>query len=616
MPPAPKSPPPSATRKAPKAKGAESQNVTDLREKIKSFLASQGMIKGHSGPSQRGAPNAEETPEERATLKLASEGYPSSASESPPGNLLVLSNEDGIRHTQVSNVRGEDGPWGQSPFPTGSNYEAHPILHHSPQTNTRQESPPFNGYQEQQYDPSLMTHNSTTIAPSSWTSIPHIAPINSALIPIHGSTFGPSYSYAPGADEYIGFSASPDTPSPPSYTIHLGLPTHGANDEWIQRYVAHKLMDKQYQLADDPINKIILESIQSGTARASASFLATVYFQRKQFAGKYRALGDMSIQEKYAQLEGVLQKGQHDNNDALGALNVISAFLFDGGFGEWQGWLELAVKQSMHILKTGRYMNLKDALINCTGVEQFIVKTTIWFDVLASVTTMRLPSLDEPIQELFNPSQASVHEVTSSGATSLSMMTVMGCEGRIIWAIAQISRLANMKQAYADRGALDTQMLVRRMAEIDTHLEPPDDSLFAGEEVHRVYTSEVFRNATRLYLYTVVHGDFPNVFPIRKAVEDTFAALKRARDYNNSVGQIVLRSTVFAVFMIGCLCKDRDSQQRMFSQLSDGDEETVYGNYKGVTEVMDAVWAERARSKAKDPVPWRQKLHETRLLLV
>ncbi|KAK1231704.1 hypothetical protein PQX77_005190 [Marasmius sp. AFHP31] len=207
MPAAPKSPSSaSATRKAPKAKGAkcdekpddqgrcetcvrlrlqclgfgakrpdwlrESQNVTDLRDKIKTFLASQGMIKGHSGPSQRTQSHPEEPQEERATLKLASEGYPSSASESPPANLLVLSSsaEENIRHAQVSNVRSEDG-WSGAPFPTSSMHENHPVLHHSPQA-TRAESPPFNGnangFQEQQYDPSLMTtttHNSTTIAP-------------------------------------------------------------------------------------------------------------------------------------------------------------------------------------------------------------------------------------------------------------------------------------------------------------------------------------------------------------------------------------------------------------------------------------------------------------------
>ena len=89
------------------------------------------MIKGHSGPSQRSQSRPEESQEERATLKLATEGYPSSASESPPAtNLLVLSNEETIRHTQVSNVRGEDGHWGGSSFPTGSNYESHPSTPH------------------------------------------------------------------------------------------------------------------------------------------------------------------------------------------------------------------------------------------------------------------------------------------------------------------------------------------------------------------------------------------------------------------------------------------------------------------------------------------------------
>ncbi|KAL0060183.1 hypothetical protein AAF712_013030 [Marasmius tenuissimus] len=593
----------------------ESQNVTDLRDKIKSFLASQGMIKGHSGPSQRTQTHPEESQEERATLKLASEGYPSSASESPPANNhLVLSSsaEGNIRHAQVSvsNVR-EDGHWAGSPFPTGSIHETHPVLHHSPQA-TRPESPVFDGnntgFQEPQYDPSLMapTHNSTTIAPPPY------------LVPIHASSYGSSYSWAPRpGDEDMVYNVASTFGAPEgalSLTIPAALRTHGLNDEWVQRYIEYRVLNKQYQLADDRISEIIIDSIQSdGTARASASFLATVYFQRKTNHGRVHALGDSSIQEKYAQLEGVLKKEHHDNNDAIGALNVISAFLFDGGYGNWEEWLGLAVKQSHRILTGGRFIGgLKDALVNSSGSEQFIVKTTIWFDVLASVTRMRRPSLYEVIQELFDPNQATVYEEGSTQA--LSMMAIMGCEGRIIWALAQISALARMKEAYAERGALDTMFLVRRCTEIETLLHPPVANSLENEEVHRKLTSEVFRNAARLYLYTIVHGDFPNVQPIRQAVEDTFAALQAARQYSE-VGQIVIRSTVFAVLMIGCLCKDRETQRKIVSQLRD-DEGIVYGNFKGVVEVMEQVWKERENSAPKDPVPWRRALYKTRLLLV
>lgn len=48
----------------------ESRNVTELREKIKGFLASQGMIKGHSGSGPR---TAEQEPQ---ILRLNDDAFP------------------------------------------------------------------------------------------------------------------------------------------------------------------------------------------------------------------------------------------------------------------------------------------------------------------------------------------------------------------------------------------------------------------------------------------------------------------------------------------------------------------------------------------------------------
>jgi hypothetical protein len=67
----------------------ESRNVVDLREKIKAFLAAQGMIKGHSGSGPR---NAEQEP---PMLRLADD-Y-SSSSGSPPTPTLSLASVDELR---------------------------------------------------------------------------------------------------------------------------------------------------------------------------------------------------------------------------------------------------------------------------------------------------------------------------------------------------------------------------------------------------------------------------------------------------------------------------------------------------------------------------------------
>jgi len=79
----------------------ENRNVMELRDKIKCFLASQGMIKGHSGSASR---SAEQEP---TMLRLADDGSSSSGSSPSPGPMLMM-DESRPLHT-TSAVR--DSPW-------------------------------------------------------------------------------------------------------------------------------------------------------------------------------------------------------------------------------------------------------------------------------------------------------------------------------------------------------------------------------------------------------------------------------------------------------------------------------------------------------------------------
>ena len=85
----------------------ESRNVVDLREKIKSFLASQGMIKGHSGSGPRNAD------QDQPFLRLTEDPYHSSSSESPQSQTLSLSpDHDDLhrRHHHTSAMREQREP--------------------------------------------------------------------------------------------------------------------------------------------------------------------------------------------------------------------------------------------------------------------------------------------------------------------------------------------------------------------------------------------------------------------------------------------------------------------------------------------------------------------------
>lgn len=65
----------------------ETRNVVDLREKIKTFLASQGMIKGHSGSAPR-------APEHEPQILTLSADYPSPSNSPQTPTLSIPSTND------------------------------------------------------------------------------------------------------------------------------------------------------------------------------------------------------------------------------------------------------------------------------------------------------------------------------------------------------------------------------------------------------------------------------------------------------------------------------------------------------------------------------------------
>jgi C6 transcription factor Pro1 len=99
----------------------ESRNVLFMREKIKAFLASQGMIKGHSASGPR---NSEQ---EFLFLRRVDE-YSSDSSASPPTPTLTIPDDTPHSHLTMSNMRSER--WFTDPYDS-----SHSIQHLSPDSS-------------------------------------------------------------------------------------------------------------------------------------------------------------------------------------------------------------------------------------------------------------------------------------------------------------------------------------------------------------------------------------------------------------------------------------------------------------------------------------------------
>ncbi|KAK0193502.1 fungal-specific transcription factor domain-containing protein [Armillaria mellea] len=367
-------------------------------------------------------------------------------------------------------------------------------------------------------------------------------------------------------------------------------------DAQLDRRYSDMVVGMQYQFSDEGTRSEILHSIRSpGRHQASTRLLAFIH-ERRHSSPLSIALEGEYAQARYSELMAALSDPRsYDDDQAMASLTMISTLLFDGGRGNWQLWLNMVVKHA-HIL-LGASPQL--ALLRCNRKQAFLIKACIWFDVLASVTTQTEPSFLHVTRELFSPYVSGISDINNPDS---DMMTVMGCESRVVWALAEVSALAAWKQQEIDEGRLSIMKLVQRAEPIFQCLNEPFNTFLHPDS--RNLCSEVFRMAARVYLLSVVNGDFPDAEDIEKAVREAVQLMA-------SADNAVVRSTVFAFFVCGCLTNDEELKGILYDRLR---REGSVGNCAAVLELLEQVCT-GPRGK-QEPVLWRRALRKGNLLLV
>jgi len=98
----------------------------------------------------------------------------------------------------------------------------------------------------------------------------------------------------------------------------------------------------------------------------------------------------------------------------MAALHLISIILFDGGHsGKWRHNLRSAANDAREKMREKKNSNGVKELKRLGDKEVFIVKTTIRFDILVSVTTNESPLLLDVIRSLFKPSRSGLAELSN-----------------------------------------------------------------------------------------------------------------------------------------------------------------------------------------------------------
>ena len=139
----------------------------------------------------------------------------------------------------------------------------------------------------------------------------------------------------------------------------------------------------------------------------------------------------------------------YDEGDAMTDPNIAPSFLFSDGRGNWEVWLRIASQHVQHVLNDPRFCRPEEALQRCSQSMGFIIKTTMWFDVLASAMTQQVPCFLQMHCRIFN--NAFIGDPLTRGAggkeTTTPMLLVMGCENKVVLAIVETPRVLEGEHA-------------------------------------------------------------------------------------------------------------------------------------------------------------------------
>ncbi|KAJ6511911.1 fungal-specific transcription factor domain-containing protein [Mycena vitilis] len=571
---------------------------------------------GHLGSGPSGS--AEYSPSD--FLWLDQDSTPSSC-EGPPSPTLSLSSDNGQRVICHESAMREQRWLGGEPSqvknyciraasPPSHDYPSHMPLYSESNTIAlmRRASPLKDPSYSARADMPLYlnSYNFNSIA---WMS----APPHVKRFPAITSSFSATY-HNDYAEYNAAFHGVDD--DIPLYSIHFPMKPGGQMDELITHYL-RDVIHMQYALVDtDQIHDILCPSVTSpGSARDAAQLLAAIHKKHSTYRScKFVALRDEDIGFRYNELMQVLHKPYRNEDDALAAISMIWSVLFDGGHGPWQDWLAVLYEYTDRVF---RNCDPRDTLQNCDETTRFIIKTTIWFDVLAAVTTQKMPHFLTHIRQLYSPE---VHDLALPPSPELSMLSVVGCENHIVWALAEASALAVWKRQQQRRGYLSIPELVARADRLDKlYLNATAPKLHGTDtDLARELSSNIFRAVTRVYVRSTVSGDFPHVPEINEAIKETIAYVRTSAEHSQKVYSSAVRSTVFAFFICGALTGDRKLQQEVITALcswGQGASSSTVGTIGPIRNLLEKIWDDRANKPRYAAVPWQVNLREVNMLL-
>jgi hypothetical protein len=464
------------------------------------------------------------------------------------------------------------------------------------------------------------------------------------------------------SDHNSPFSASGSLPSHPSPVAEMqfhpdfdtatqnlynppmtSMPDDGLQMEHIFYYFEH-VRQLQYAFAGNSVANItyslVLQHPQGPVANA-ISALASLHFSLIRIAHGFEAPNpnlehspairfyDSAHQQIYRNKQTTLSE-----SDANAAIHMLSFSLMSGGVTDWRPMLDIA---SEWLVRTGITTsdNPKLMMINMHEASRLALKTTIWCDIMSTLTLKTTPKHLTFYRRLFSKGSGywSLTQQGIGDESNLRMDSLTGCPDEVLLGIAEIATLSCWKTQELRKGSLSMRELIRRGDVIERHLRTQTETVISAEgdrtplnpELTSIFAehsnvqnsptghagtplpaddtrrivADIFREATILYLHTVLSDPNPGVPEIVNSIDVIVQLLNRLPVSN------IDRCLVFPICLAGCLADDPMKREFLKSRLQS--QHDGFGNTNQTLRVMQTAWQKRDNQGGK--VEWQDLLH-------
>jgi hypothetical protein len=134
------------------------------------------------------------------------------------------------------------------------------------------------------------------------------------------------------------------------------LPDYLINDS--MRSYVNNVVKIQYLLGDKLVlPEMIWEAVsRHAPSKEAVSLLSQAYYSRQVNRNSFM-LQDETVQHRVSKLKDMLlvAENRFNSDDAMAALHIVSLYLFDGGQGRWDEFLNFACSYTIRILDDPRY---------------------------------------------------------------------------------------------------------------------------------------------------------------------------------------------------------------------------------------------------------------------